>query len=217
MGRKKTPGSRSAGGRKKKPTTTIGRTKKDYGNTRVVARLARFEHACILGGKAAHDAFDGPGQLHAMGYFHGQGFEPDVIRDILREYADLYWYWYAALQAKCAGYEPRIRGEPGWDASKAETRFQALDRCLGLTSRERQAVHKIAVDNWGNDDVHPFVERMVNEGMRQRGLPVAGYLPTAEDVETLHDGLRAAFQLIDQTLRPRFAPVVERELMKLAA
>lgn len=188
-------GKRDKSGRLAKATTRAGRIVPP--NDRVRERLERFSHKSILGGKAAHDAHDGPGQLHAMGYFHNRDFEPDVIRDIFREYGELYFYWYAALQPKAAELERHDRGEPNLSASKAERRFMALDDILPIASDERRAVHKLALDHWGCDSVHPFVERLVNEGMRERKLPVAGMLAMSEDLETLEAALRAATSMLE--------------------
>jgi hypothetical protein len=181
-------------------------------NDRVCERLERFSHKSILDGKAAHDTFDGPGQLHAMGYFHNHGHEPSVIRDALREYGELYWYWYAALDSDAAEYGPRFGGGPGISskssplppASKAERRFMDLDDVLPVVSPERRAIHKLVLDHWGSDSVHPLVDRLVNEGMAARGLPVAGMLPLIDDHEELNAVLRAAFALIEGKLKPDY-------------
>jgi hypothetical protein len=182
-------------------------------NDRVRERLERFSHKSILDGKAAHDTFDGPGQLHAMGYFHNHGHEPNVIRDIFREYGELYWHWYAVLNSGSAEYGPRFGGggqelssksSPLPPTSKAENRFMDLDDILPIASRERRAIHKLALDHWGCDSVHPFVERLVNEGMAGRGLCVAGMLALPSDHEELNAALRAAFALIEGKLKPDY-------------
>jgi hypothetical protein len=181
-------------------------------NDRVRERLERFSHKSILDGKAAHDCFDAPGQLHAMGYFHNHGHEPSAIRDILREYAELYWCWFANLNSGSAEYGPRFdsgarissKSSPIPPASKSDNRFMDLDDILPMSSPERRAIHKLVLDHWGCDSVHPFVERLVNEGRRDRCLPVAGMLAMVEDFETLAAALRAAFALIEGKMKPDY-------------
>lgn len=205
-------GKRDKSDRLSKPTTRAERNMAP--NDRVRERLERFSHKSILDGKAAHDTFDAPGQLHAMGYFHNHGHEPTVIRDIFREYGELYWYWFAALDSGSAEYGPYYGGgarlssksSPLPPKAKAESRFQDLERFLpdSLSSPERIALHAMVVGHWGSDSVHPFVERLVNEGMRERRLPVAGMLTTRDDFEMLEAALRAAFALIEGKLKPDY-------------
>jgi hypothetical protein len=193
MGRKRKDGKRDKGGRLLKVTRVPP-------NDRVRERIERFSHKLILGGKAGHDCFDGPGQLHAMGYFHGHGHEPEVIRDALREYGELYFRWYAQLQPKTAEIERHSRGEPNTAATRDERRFMELDRVLPLASFERKAIHRLTLDHWGSDDVAPFVERLVNQKMAMLGLSVAGYLADQADHDLLGGVLRAAFSLIEGKL-----------------
>jgi hypothetical protein len=194
-GTRRKSGKRDKSGRLAKATTRAERHVPP--NDRVAQRMERFGHKSILGGRAAHDTFDGPGQLHALGYFHDLDFEPSVIRDIFREYGELYFHWYAALQPKAAELERHDRGEPSLRASRSERRFMDLDSILPLVSEERRAVHKLVLDHWGCDSVHPFVERLVNEGMMERKLPVAGMLALVEDFDTLKAALRAATSMIE--------------------
>lgn len=201
-GTRRKSGKRDKSGRLAKATTRAERHVPP--NDRVAERMERFAHKSILGGRAAHDTFDGPGQLHALGYFHDLDFEPSIIRDIFREYGELYFHWYAALQPKAAELERHDRGEPSLKASRSERRFMDLDSILPLVSEERRAVHKLVLDHWGCDSVHPFVERLVNEGMARRGLPAAGLLPDAADMETLYAALRAAFAMIEGKLKPDY-------------
>jgi hypothetical protein len=79
-----------------------------------------------------------------------------------------------------------------------------LDDILPVVSPERRAIHKLVLDHWGSDSVHPFVDRLVNEGMAARGLPVAGMLPLIDDHEELNAVLRAAFALIEGKLKPDY-------------
>jgi hypothetical protein len=181
-------------------------------NDRVRERLERFSDKSILDGKAAHDAYDGPGQLHAMGYFHNHGHEPSVIRDILREYGELYWCWFSMLNSGSAEYGPRFdagarissKSSPLPPATKSDNRFMDLDDILPRVSEERRAIHKLVLDHWGCDTVHPFVERLVNEGRAKRKLSVVGMLALPDDFEELNAALRAAFALIEGKMKPDY-------------
>lgn len=213
-GRPRKSGKRYKNGELVRATTRAGREGRIEPNDRVKARLERFSHNTILGGKAAHDTFDGAGQLHAMGYFHDNGHEPDVIRDAFREYGELYWYWFACLNSGAAEYETSFGGgsklssksSPLPPKARAERRFQQLESFLpeSLGSPERIALHALVVGHWGSDTVHPFVERLVNDGMAQRKLPVSGMLSLPEDRETLKAALRAAFLMIEGGMKPDY-------------
>jgi hypothetical protein len=112
MGRKKTPGTRSVGGRKKKASTALERTRHDYGNVRCVERLERFRHKNVLDGKAAWiDLFDGIGQLHAIGMLDGHGLDGKLMREAGREYVGLYNYYFIDMMPKGSDLERAYGGE----------------------------------------------------------------------------------------------------------
>lgn len=211
MGRKSTPGNRSKGGRKKKATTALGRTKYDYGNDRCVERLERFRHPNILDGRAAWiDIFDGIGQLHAVGLLEGHGLDGKLLREAGREYIGLYNYYFIDLLPKGSDLE-RAYGRSGGGksdlippATRREIRFAQLDALLPSKSPERYWTHKILLDHFGLDTVHPLVTRLVNYKFAQWKLPVAGLIAGAEDFQTLGCILRGLFALADGALPDRF-------------
>jgi hypothetical protein len=218
MGRKKTPGSRSAGGRKKKPSTTALRAKWDYGNERCVARLERFSHQKILDGKAAWiDIFDGVGQLHAIGMLDGHGLDGKLLREAGRDYIGLYNYQFIDLLPKGSDLERAYGGRGGSGksdlipaATKREIRFAQLDMLLPTGSDERRWTHKLLLDYFGLDVVHPVIERLVNYRFARWNLPVAGYIADATDFQILGCFLRGLFALADGSLP-------NRERLRIAA
>lgn len=211
MGRKKTPGTRSAGGRKKKPTTNIERSKHDYGNDRVQERLLRFRHKNILDGKAAWiDIFDGIGQLHAVGLLEGHGIDGKLMREAGREYVGLYNYYYIDLLPKGCDLERAYGGRSTSGksdllppATRRDIRFAQLDALLPMASDERRWTHKLLLDHFGLDIVHPLVVRLVNYKFAQWGLPVCGEISGADDFRLLGCILRGLFALADGAMPER--------------
>jgi hypothetical protein len=211
MGRKKTPGTRSASGRKKKPTTTLARQKYDYGNDRCVERLERFRHKNILGGKAAWiDIFDGVGQLHAIGMLEGHGIDGKLLREAGREYVGLYNYYFIDLLPKGSDLQRAYGGKANGGkselippATRREIRFAQLDALLPRGSEERYWTHKLLLDHFGLDSVLPLVDRLVNYKRAQWKLPVGGEIAGARDFHTLGHILRGLFALADGAMPER--------------
>ena len=211
MGRRKTPGSRSPSGRKKKPSTDALRQKYDYGNDRCVERIDRFRHEKILDGKAAWiDVFDGVGQLHAIGMLEGHGLDGKLLRDAGRDYIGLYNYTFIDLLPKGSDLERAYGGRSGSGksdlippATKREIRFVQLDALLPARSDERRWTHKLLLDHFGLDTVHPIVDRLVNYRFAQWGISVSGQIAGADDFQILGCVLRGLFALADGSLPQR--------------
>jgi hypothetical protein len=211
MGRKSTKGNRSVGGRKKKPTTSALRTKHDYGNDRVQARLEAFRHKDILGGRAAWiDVFDGIGQLHAIGMLEGHGLDGKLLREAGREYVGLYNYYFIDLLPKGSDLERAYGGRSSSGkldlippATKRELRFAQMDMLLPVASNERYWTHKLLLDHFGLDTVLPLVDRLVNYRFTQWHVPIPDWetrdlrVAGAEDFLLLGAILRGLFALAD--------------------
>jgi hypothetical protein len=212
MGRKKTSGTRSVGGRKKKASTAIERTRHDYGNVRCVERLERFRHKNILDGKAAWiDLFDGIGQLHAIGMLDGHGLDGKLMREAGREYVGLYNYYFIEMMPKGSDLERAYGGRTGSGkldnippATRREIRFAQLDELLPRGSEERYWTQKILLDHFGLDTVHPLIDRLVNYKFAQWKLPVAGLIAGRDDFRKLEYILRGLFALADGALPDRW-------------
>jgi hypothetical protein len=216
MGRKKTPGNRSTGGRKKKPSTEALRLKYDYGNDRCVERLEAFRHKNILGGKAAWiDIFDGVGQLHAIGMLEGHGLDGKLLREAGRDYIGLYNYYFIDLMPKSSYLERAYGGRTGGGkldlippATKRDIRFATQDDLLPLGSSERYWTQKLLLDYFGLDTVHPLIDRLVNFRFTQWNMPIpAGARDMrsagADDFQILGCFLRGLFALADGAMPGR--------------
>jgi hypothetical protein len=213
--KRKQNAKRHKGGKLAKPTTRAGRAGHDHGNDRVAERLARFRHPRILNGKAAWiDVFDGIGQLHALGYLDGHGLDGKLLREAGREYIGLYNYYFIDLLPKGADLQRAYGGRTGSGKSDAlppatarDLRFARMDGVLATGSDERYWTQKILLDNFGLDEVHPLVDRLVNYRFAQWKLPVVGRVAGAEDFRALGCILRGLFALADGAMpeRLRFA------------
>lgn len=204
MGRKKTPGSRSAGGRKKKPSTNALRTKWDYGNDRIQERRNLFDAHCIRGGKAADQAHDGIGQLWALDFLDGHHLDPDVLRDTARRYAHLYWNRNSLTSPKIGQAERLGFSKPSLVDTGGDLLFEKWTDYL--PTYERSILELVTVDYWFSDGSAPFVNRLVSTELLKRGrVPQLIEMETAHDRDMLNALLRAIFALVDGALPARFA------------
>ena len=211
MGKRKNGVRRYKSGKIAKPTTRSARLAHDYGNDRVTERLDRFRHKNILEGKAAWiDVFDGIGQLHAVGLLDGHGIDGKLMREAGRDYVGLYNYYFIDMMPKGCDLERAYGGRTGSGKSDAippatrrELRFAQLDALLPMRSEERYWTHKILLDHFGLDTVHPLVDRLVNYKLAQWRLPVAGLIAGADDFQKLGCVLRGLFALADGSMPER--------------
>jgi hypothetical protein len=216
MGRKKTPGTRSSGGRRKKPSTAALRTKHDYGNDRCIARIEAFHHPKILDGKAAWiDIFDGVGQLHAIGMLEGHGLDGKLLREAGRNYIGLYNYYFIEMMPKGSDLERAYGGRSGSGksdlippATKRDLLFAKLDDTLPSGSEERYWTQALLLNHFGLDAVHPLVDRLVNYRFNQWRLPIPigdrdARTAGATDFQILARFLRGLFALADGTMPER--------------
>jgi hypothetical protein len=166
----------------------------------------------ILDGKAAWiDIFDGVGQLHAIGMLEDHGLDGKLLREAGRDYIGLYNYTYIDLLPKGSDLERAYGGRSAGGkselippATKRELRFAQLDQLLPMGSDERKWTHKLLLDHFGLDTIHPVIDRLVNFRFAQWKLPVSGYIAGAEDFQILACLLRGLFALADGSLPNRF-------------
>lgn len=214
--RRKHGAKRDKSNRLAKPTTRSERHTPP--NDRVLERLERFRDKRILNGKAQWiDLFDGVGQLHAIGMLEGHGLDGKLLRDAGREYVGLYNYTYIDLLPKGCDLERAYGGRSSSgkselipDATSREIRFAKMDALLPTGSAERRIAHKVLLDYFGLDVVHPLVTRLVNYRFAQWRLPVAGQIAGGDDFAALACLLRALFALADGSLP-------SREMVRIAA
>ncbi len=180
---KRKPGKRDKGGRLLRPPTREARaTAHDHGNEWVRRRAALFAIFQTNKPLKPEEHCDGPGQAHIAGLFDNLPADAIAIRDAAREFGDLYWYYFADLQAKSANIAGSIGGRGSLDPSARDRRFARLDEALGaMASPVRRAVYALCIDYWGSDEVAPYLQRLINERRVLRKQPVAGLLPTEAD------------------------------------
>lgn len=204
MGRKKTPGTRSVGGRKKKATTEALRKKWDYGNERFQERRNLFDAQCIKDGKAADQAHDGIGQLWALDFLDGHHLDPDVLRDTARRYAQLYWNRNAVTAPKIGKAERLGFSLPSLVDTGSDLVFEKW--LENLPTYERSVLEHVVVDYWFSDGSSPFVNRLVSTELLKRGrVPQLIEMEAVGDREMLNALLRGLFVLVDGALPARFA------------
>jgi hypothetical protein len=203
MGRKATPGNRSKGGRKKKPSTNALRQKWDYGNERVQALRNLFDAQCIRNGKAVDQTFDGIGQLWALDFLDGHHLDPDILRDTARLYAQLYWNRNGATAPKIGNAERLGFSQPSLVDTGRDILFERwIDH---LPTYERSVLEHVVVDYWFSDGSAPFVNRLVSTELLRRGrIPDLIEMESPGDRDMLNALLRALFVLVDGALPARF-------------
>lgn len=218
-GRPRTPGAFYANGRRKQPTTKAERDDASrIPPTRETADyIERRQEYWLVPGlwnlASAEHCFDNAGILWLAGMFDDNGFPAEEIRNIFRDYASLYWRWYAQLAPQISRNERADRAEPSSHAAGWELRFQKLDK--RLVGRERKAVHELAVDGWFMDDKHPNAIALANLGRlrirarRKIDMPINGLVATEDgrEMEWLKCALRGAFMLLDAKQPEREIPL----------
>jgi hypothetical protein len=215
MGRAKTPGNRTKGGKKKKPTTAVGRQAWDYGNDCVQRHRALFSAACIKGGNDAvkDQVHDGIGQLWALDFLDGHGIADDHLRDAGRLFAELWWERYSAadgtanLAPKVAKFSRASRATAqSTDRTKRDYLFEKLDDCLPRSSSERKAIIDLCVDPWFFDGVAHWANRLVTTELLRRGrLPEVVEFETSHDRDMLAAAIRGLCALVDGSLPSRYS------------
>jgi len=205
MGRRKTPGNRSAGGRKKKASKARDRQKWDYGNPVIQARRELFDAMCIKGGKAVDQVFDTPGQLWALDYFDGHGFEADLILDTMRRYGHGYWNRHKGQAPRCGQLERTDRANDPLKDTPLDLSYEQMSRALKDMPRERRALEELVIDWQFQDCPAPFAYALITTGLFQKGrYPEAIALSSASDHDRLGDALRATFRLIECGLQAKY-------------
>lgn len=171
----------SRAGRKRKanarrtPSGRISRagiTPFDYGNDRVQARREAFR--VFQGGKADNDLADHIGRAWAAGLLEGTRYDAALLRDIGREYGQLFWMYYQGGPA-VASIETRSRSSgqaAADDQDRRGERFKRLDDAARDAGRAAySALHALCVnDHWFPDDNPAWLARLLDERMKIRSV-----------------------------------------------
>ena len=184
MGKRRKSGKRDKSGRLLRASTRTAREPARIpGNDFIQRRAALFAiFAPENKPLKPEECSDAPGQAYVAGLLDNLPVDGKVIRDVARDFGDLYWQRYACMGAKTANIvgSPAGRGDQRTTAS--DRRFARLDESLGaLSSPQRRAVYALCVDPWALDETPPFVERLINEQRVRRRQVVVGCLPTERD------------------------------------
>ena len=204
---KRRSGARYANGRLKGPTTRKGRAVPfDYGNDVVQKRRALFDCQIIKGGKAADQVHDGIGQLWALDFLDGHGFEDSALRDAGRLFAELWWQRYNATAPKTAQFERASRTTNFYEGRTGrDIIFDRMDDALMPGYLERTAVVSLCIDPWFADHVVPWAGRLIATELLRRGRPVEfAELETEDDRRMLNGLIRGLCLLVDSGLPARF-------------
>jgi hypothetical protein len=213
MAKRKT-GQRYKSGRLKGPTTRAARKSQapDYGNDAVQKRRALFDCRKIKNGNKAvlDQVHDGIGQLWALDYLDGHGFEDSALRDAGRTFAELWWDRYQATAPAMQKYERASRTTNFYEGRTTRDRiFDRMDDSLTPGSIERSAVVTLCVDYWFRDYAAPWAHRLVCLELLKRGrtaelMELPGPDQEAQDREMLAGLVRGLCLLIDAGLPARW-------------
>jgi hypothetical protein len=164
------------------------------------------------GGTIDQDICDGIGQLHALGFFDGHGFEGQDLRDKGREWRDHYVTLLRPQGFKTGSYErmDKSRSEPRYTSRDA--RFDLVDD--DLRGFERSCLLSLLVDpivgSWPDGQENAsWVNAFIVEGLIAKGKPPPHWmgpfrLPDSYDRDKLAAAIRGLCLLVDGTLPARF-------------
>lgn len=215
MGRPKDQNSRRSRAERKRATRAAEAAarlaQKGEPNAVVIARRESFSFLkAERGGSIDQDIHDAIGQLHALGLLNGHGHEAKDLRDVGREYAELYWERYADLAPTVGSFErhSRATGNPP-ERTRRYDRFNRLDESLSRCSMERTAIHMLLTNNFHSDRLEGWVRRLIQYELLKRGkhldepllLDGATY---GHDNYMLGCAIRGLCLLIDASLPARF-------------
>lgn len=213
MSRPKDPASRRSRAERKRAQraaeAAVRLAQRSEPNQRVLDRREAFSFVkAERGGSIDQDIHDGIGQLHALGYLDGHGHEPKDLRDIGREYAELYWERYFETAPKVGELEQRSRGTGAPPPRTARyDRFDRLDDALPRASMERTAIHMLLTEFYHTDRLCGWAQRLVNFELARRGAPNV-FVDThsmGHDRHMLNCAIRGLCAIYDASLAPRFA------------
>jgi hypothetical protein len=179
---------------------------RDYGNDRVRERTALFDAMCIKGGKATDQVADGIGQLWALDFLDGHGFDDRLLRDAGRDYGRLYWTRHNDKAPKISEFERSDRAKQSYDDTRSDLRFERWADDLKSLPYERQVLEHVVVDYLYSDGAAGFVERLVSTELLKRGrVPRMFHMEEIGDRATLGALIAALKVLVDGVVESRRA------------
>lgn len=215
MGRPKDPNSRRSKAERKRAKraeeAAANLAKRTEPNQRIIEKREAFSFVrAERGGSIDQDIHDAIGQLHALGLLDGHGHDAKDLRDVGREYAELYWERYSETAPKVGSFErhsPSSGGPP--PRTSRYDRFDRLDSVLPRVSMERTAIHMLLTESFHSDRFVGWVQRLIDYELIKRGQHVER--PVLLDGATYgHDNymlgcaVRGLLMLMDASLPARF-------------
>lgn len=123
-------------------------------------------------GEIDQDVCDGIGQLHALGLLEAEGGDPVELRNAGRKFAELYWQRYWETSPRTGKYE-RVSHSYTMSLIRtyADDLFDIMDASLprSLSDFERRCVMELCVETYWGDDICPWAQALIDEGLRSRG------------------------------------------------
>lgn len=160
-------------------------------------------------GEIDQDVCDGIGQLHALGLLDGHPIDGLELRDIGREFAELYWERYQATAPTSGQFERRSKSTGGPPPrTRRDDRYERLDDALPRACMERTALYMLLINNFHSDKLEGWVQRLVNRELAERGVPnVIAFFDTAtegHDRHMLECAVRGLFAFHDAAMPGRY-------------
>lgn len=162
------------------------------------------------GGAIDQDVCDAIGQLKALGLLDGHGHDAMDLRNVGREYAELYWDRYSLTAPATGGFERTSRGTgEAPPRSRRDDRFDKLDGAMSRTGMERTAIHMLLTAHYHSDGFTGWAQRLIDRALAERGVSdVIVLLDSAtrgHDLYTLGCAVRGLCALLDASLPSRYA------------
>jgi hypothetical protein len=157
-------------------------------------------------GEIDQDVCDGIGQLHALGLLDGHGFDGKDMRDAGRFFGDHYWNRYRETAPKTGKYERQDKSMSAFlGETAADRRFDRMDDCL--RGYDRQVLMSLVVDCAWGDEIIPWAQSLIDEGLRERRKFRKGVMrfPDENDRAMLAACIRGLCVIVDGGMEMRRA------------
>jgi hypothetical protein len=157
-------------------------------------------------GELDQDICDGIGQLHILGLLDGHGIDAKDLRDAGRFFGEHYWTRYRETAPKTGKYERQDKSMSAWlGETAADRRFDRMD--LALTGFERSVLMSLVVDTAWGDELIPWAQSLIDEGLRERRKFRAGVIrfPDEHDRAMLAACIRGLVAIVDGGMEMRRA------------
>jgi hypothetical protein len=158
-------------------------------------------------GEIDSEVCDAIGQLCALGYFDGHGFDPVEMRDKGRFWGGHYAKLMKIVGVKTGAYERKDRSEPTGALTGEDILFDRMNEALG-NGFERSALLSLVVDPLiGHRETVPWAQMFIDDELFKRGrftacMTVGGV--TESDRHLLNATIRGLCALVEGSLPGRY-------------